>query len=228
MNTKNGFYLPLVVLSLRSNPSPSVFARPFRLGGRRSNLGCSIGDFNHNRTEPENNISPGLVRGLKQLPKVAAMGMVLFALALIVTACGGGGGAQAQTVSPTWITAQVSGSTVSIPASEVEKNTIVHFRIPASTGGSLTFMAYTLDGKMQVRANVCPPCRSTSFSLSGDTLVCNTCATVFNAKNGEGISGNCVNYPKAAVAYETNNGNIMMNADALVTAYQNTLEAGLP
>ena len=227
MNTKNGFYLPLVVLSLRSNPSPSVFARPFRLGGRRSNLGCSIGDFNHNRTEPENNISPGLVRGLKQLPKVAAMGMVLFALALIVTACGQTQG-QAPMVRPTWIEPQVSGTTVSILASEVEKNTIVHFRIPAATGGSLTFMAYTLDGKMQVRANVCPPCRSTSFSLSGDTLVCNTCATVFNAKNGEGISGNCVNYPKAAVAYENSNGNLNMNADALVTAYQNTLQPGLP
>ena len=164
-------------------------------------------------------------RSFRQLPKVAAMGMVLFTLALIVTACGGG---QAPMVRPTWIEPQVSGKTVSILASEVEKNTMTHFIIPASTGGSLTFMAYNLDGKIQVRADVCPPCRSTSFSLSGDILVCNTCSTTFEAKTGEGISGNCVNYPKAAIAYENNNGNIVMNADALVTAYQNTIEAGQP
>ena len=166
----------------------------------------------------------GFSKGLKQLPKVAAMSMILGALALIITACS----SQAPMVKPSWIEPQVSGKTVSILASEVEKDTIVHFRIPAATGGSLTFMAYTLDGKIQARADVCPPCRSTSFSLSGDTLVCNTCATVFNAKTGEGISGACVNYPKAAIAYETNNGSIVMNADALVTAYQNTLQAGLP
>ncbi len=155
--------------------------------------------------------------------KVAAMGMILGALALVVTACGG-----SQMVKPTWITPQVSGKTVSILTSEVEKNTMTHFRIPAATGGSLTFMAYKLDGKIQARADVCPPCRSTSFSLSGDTLVCNTCSTVFDAKTGDGISGACVNYPKAAIAYENSNGNIVMNADTLVTAYQNTLEAGLP
>ena len=170
----------------------------------------------------------GFARGLR-VPSIAAVGMILGALALIVTACGGSGGsAQAQTFKPTWITPQVSGTTVSIVANEVEKNTMTHFRIPASTGGSLTFMAYKLDGKIQVRADVCPPCRSTSFSLSGDTLVCNTCSTVFNAKDGAGISGACVNYPKAAIVYETNNGNIVMNADALVTAYQNTIAAGLP
>lgn len=159
-----------------------------------------------------------------QLPKVAAMSILLSALALIITACSG----QAPMVRPTWIEPQVSGKTVSIPVSEVEKNTMTHFRIPAATGGSLTFMAYMLDGKIQVRANVCPPCRSTSFSLSGDTLVCDRCSTVFNAVNGDGISGACVDYPKAAVAYEINNGNIVMNADALVTAYQNTIEAGQP
>ncbi|MDO8716306.1 MAG: Fe-S-containing protein [Dehalococcoidales bacterium] len=168
---------------------------------------------------------PRFVKGLR-VPKAAAVGMILGALALIVAACGGGG--EAQTIRPTWIEPQVSGTTVSIPASEVEKNTIVHFRIPAATGGSLTFMAYKLDGNLQVRADVCPPCRSTSFSLSGDILVCDTCSTKFKATTGEGVSGACVNYPKAAIAYETNNGNIVMNADALVTAYQNTIAAGLP
>ena len=165
-------------------------------------------------------------QGLKQLLKVAAMGMILGTLALIVTACSNG--SQAQTISPTWITPQVSGTTVSILSSEVEKNTMTHFRIPAATGGSLTFMAYKLDGKIQVRADVCPPCRSTSFSLSGDILVCDTCSTKFKATTGEGISGACVNYPKAAIAYENSNGNLNMNADAMVTAYQNTIAAGLP
>ena len=170
-------------------------------------------------------------KGFKQLPKVAAMGMLLVALALIVTAsCAffSGSGGQAPLIRPTWIEPQVSGKTVSIPVSEVEKNTMTHFRIPAATGGSLTFMAYTLDGKIQVRADVCPPCRSTSFSLSGEVLICDTCSTKFNAVNGDGISGACVNYPKAAIAYENANGNIVMNGDAMVTAYQNTIAPGQP
>ncbi|MFH1651537.1 MAG: Fe-S-containing protein, partial [Chloroflexota bacterium] len=95
-------------------------------------------------------------------------------------------------------------------------------------GGRLSFMAYEQDGSLIVRANVCPPCRSVGFSLAGDTLVCDSCGTTFKAKTGDGISGACVAYPKAAAAYDINNGQAVLKSADLLTAYQNTTAPGLP
>ena len=137
------------------------------------------------------------------------------------------GQGQQNPLKATWITPQVAGDIVSIPLSEVESKGIIHFKV-ASGGKTTTYMAYNLDGTLYVRANVCPPCRSIGFSLYKGTLVCDTCRTRFDAKTGEGISGACVAFPKAAAAYKTSDGNISMNTADLLTAYQNTIEQGLP
>ncbi len=139
---------------------------------------------------------------------------------------GSGGGNQSnEPIKATWIEPQVAGDTVSIPVSEVVENGNVHFNLKTQ-GQDMNFMAYVLDGETFVRANVCPPCRSIGFSLEGAILVCNTCATTFNAWTGEGIGGACVNYPKALVSYEAQGGNIVMSAANLITAYQDTMEPG--
>lgn len=90
------------------------------------------------------------------------------------------------------------------------------------------FMAYVLDNVVYVRASVCPPCRGKTYSLDGSKLVCDVCATTFNASTGIGIAGACVNYPKASVSYTVSDGNIVMKVSDLALAYQNTLKAGLP
>jgi len=128
-------------------------------------------------------------------------------------------------IQATWIEPQVAGDTVSIPVSEVEKNWNVHFNLKTQ-GEDMNFMAYVLDGETFVRANVCPPCRSIGFSLEEAVLICDTCATTFKAQTGEGIGGACVDYPKASVPYETQDGNIVMNSANLITAYQDTIEPG--
>ena len=136
---------------------------------------------------------------------------------------------QQKPVKATWVTPQVTGDLVSVPLSEVEKNTIIHFKVAGASGGkTTTYMAYNFDGALNVRANVCPPCRSIGFSLYKGTLVCDTCRTRFDAKTGEGISGACVSYPKAAVAYEITDGTVTMSVNDLLVAYQNTISPGLP
>lgn len=140
----------------------------------------------------------------------------------------GGSGGSNQSNGPikaTWIEPQVAGDTVSIPVSEVEKDRNVHFNLKTQ-GEDMNFLAYVLDGETFVRANVCPPCRSTGFSLEKAALICDTCATTFNAQTGEGIGGACVDYPKASVSYEIQDGNIVMNIANLVSAYQDTVEPG--
>jgi nitrite reductase/ring-hydroxylating ferredoxin subunit len=163
------------------------------------------------------------------MKKIIVMGILLLGAALILAGCGGqAGGADSVSTKPikaTWITPQVAGATVSIPFSDVENDGIVHFNVAASTGKT-AFMAYNIDGQLNVRANVCPPCRSIGFSLVGDTLVCNTCGTVFKAGTGAGVSGACVGYPKASVAYTISDGQISMQAGDLQAAYQDTITPG--
>jgi len=76
-------------------------------------------------------------------------------------------------------------------------------------------MAYKYNNQTYVRADICPPCGSQSFTLKNGTLVCDTCGTVFNAATGAGISGACVKYAKQSVAFQTQNGNILMNGTDL-------------
>jgi nitrite reductase/ring-hydroxylating ferredoxin subunit len=156
------------------------------------------------------------------------IGALLLSLALIIVACAGPASTTPTPSGPikaTLIEPQITGDIVSIPVSEVENNRNVRFNL--KTGGSdMTFMAYVVDGEVYVRANVCPPCRSTGFSLDEAVLICDMCATTFRAQTGEGISGACVDYPKASVPYEIGDGNIVMNSTDLITAYQDTIEPG--
>jgi nitrite reductase/ring-hydroxylating ferredoxin subunit len=130
-------------------------------------------------------------------------------------------------IKAAWIEPQVAGDSVSIPVGAVENNRNVHFKVEMPSG-DMQFMAYILDAQTYVRASVCPPCRGIGYSLAGDVLVCDTCATTFKARTGEGIRGACVDYPKAAVPYEITDGSIVMTKTDLRVAYQDTLETGLP
>jgi nitrite reductase/ring-hydroxylating ferredoxin subunit len=148
--------------------------------------------------------------------------LVLLALVSSIVACSDNGTQSNQLIKATWIEPQVVGDTISVPVSEVESDTITHFKFRAQDE-DMTFMAYDLSGEIYVRANICPPCHSIGFSLQQSTLVCDTCGTVFAAKTGAGIKGACVAYPKAEVAYNLDNGNIVMRSIELVAAYQNTV-----
>lgn len=130
-------------------------------------------------------------------------------------------------ISPTWIAASVNGDTASISRNAVDSAGMAHFKVPSGMGQqALTFMAYRINGELQVRADVCVPCRSTSFSLDGDKLICNTCGTVFKANSGGGISGPCRNYPKASAAYQVSGDSIVIRMSDLQTSYDDTLIPG--
>ena len=162
------------------------------------------------------------------LKKKYLLGLIVLALPLLMAACSTGNAtASSQKIKAAWITPQVVGEIVSIPVNTIQDKTHIHFKV-ASPTGDIAFMAYTLNGEITVRSNICPPCRSIGFSLSGDTLVCDTCGTVFNAVTGDGISGACIAYSKAEVAYTTDQGNITLAMSDLVDAYQKTKVAGWP
>ncbi len=151
-------------------------------------------------------------------------GIVLVAAISAIIGCSG---ANSAPIKATWINAQIADTVVSIPVSEIRSSKMTHFTIGTSTG-DMAFMAYELGEKTYVRPSVCPPCRSVSFSLKGSTLVCDTCATSFDAITGKGTKGACINFPKSQISYEMNSDFVVMDKEELVKAYQDTLRPGLP
>lgn len=158
------------------------------------------------------------------MSRVTVAGIVMLTVILSMVGCN----SNSEPIKATWVTATVAFDTASIPVSAVNNNKMIHFLLERTPSGDIAFMAYELDGKIYVRSNLCPPCQSIGFSLKGDTLVCDTCATTFKAKTGDGIKGACVAFPKASVPYEIRDGTIIIKRSDLITAYQNTLKPGWP
>ena len=159
--------------------------------------------------------------------KRTTLGILLLVAAslLAISACSSGASASSAkgvTVKQTPIKAQLNGEIVSILASEVDKYINSRFMVKTATD-TISFMAYRYDDQLYVRADICPPCGSESFTLTNDTLVCDACGTVFNAKTGVGIRGACVKFAKQSVAYEVTDGNIVMKGTDLESAFQNTV-----
>jgi nitrite reductase/ring-hydroxylating ferredoxin subunit len=134
-------------------------------------------------------------------------------------------------IGATWIEEgliEIEGDSMSIPVSEIDSKTMLHFGIVDGQSNRMNFMVYGLNGETYARANLCPPCKSVGFSLLGDILVCDRCGTRFDAITGDGISGACRDYPKAAVAHTISDGRLAMQYGDLLTAYANTGKPGWP
>lgn len=167
--------------------------------------------------------------------RVIVLCMIVLILTISLIACGGSTEPASLDANPqppgsieaVWIEPQVDSNTVSIPVSDVDDNWNIHFGL-ATSAGNFNYMAYKLNNATYVRANVCPPCRSIGYSLDDANLVCDRCATSFRAETGDGISGACVDFPKAEVPYQIKDDYIVMKGSDLIAAYQNTLEPGWP
>lgn len=151
------------------------------------------------------------------------------AAVIVLAGCSSGNKIQLGTYPKIEITPTITNDSVSIPVSVINTKHNVHFEVNTPKGGT-SFVAYTFNGAVQVRASYCVPCRGTSFTLSGDKIICDNCGTVFSAKDGIGLSGSlgCQSYPKAAVSFTTTGDNIVMQMANLQTAFENTLKSGLP
>lgn len=153
----------------------------------------------------------------KNIYKTIALLLAGVILSIGLASCSSGG-----SVRQVPIDVQVTGDTVKIPVNEVNKNINTRFSLPVE-GGTMTFMAYKYDGLVSVRADICPPCRSKSFTLTKGTLVCDACGTVFSAATGKGIKGSCVAFPKESAPYQVNGDSIVVSKAALIKAYNDTL-----
>ncbi len=171
-------------------------------------------------------LKKGFIRakGMQYISRAIITGIVLLSIILIIAGCS----SNSEPIKAIWITVPEASDTVAIPVSVVNENKMVHFMLGKGPNGDIAFMVYEMNKEIYARSNVCPPCWSVGFSLQNDILVCDSCATTFNAKTGDGIKGSqsCVGFPKESVPYEIKDDTIIMKYGDLITSYQKTLEPG--
>ena len=156
--------------------------------------------------------------------------VIIMASILVLAGCSGGASGQGGPYRPTSIVPTVSNDTVTIPESVITTRNNVEFNVKFDQG-TASYMAYYFKNAVQVRASVCVPCQGKSFTLSGNTLICGNCGTVFDATTGKGVKGvkACQGYPKAAVPFTTSaDGLVTLKKADLLKAYTDTLAPGLP
>ncbi|MBS3977950.1 MAG: DUF2318 domain-containing protein [Syntrophomonadaceae bacterium] len=101
-------------------------------------------------------------------------------------------------VSMTPIKPVVSEGQIKFPLAIVDKYHIVFFELQNDQGFQVPLMAYiTPTGRLFAGSSMCEPCRGRTFSLAGETLVCDTCRTTYTIEGRKFISGAaiCGTYP---------------------------------
>lgn len=71
------------------------------------------------------------------------------------------------------------------------------------------------NGKVVVAVSLCEPCKSESFRIMGDKIICNACDTVWDLETFKGISGGCQDYPPEILAYIQNGDKLEVDQSIL-------------
>lgn len=101
-------------------------------------------------------------------------------------------------VPMTEVEVRIEEAMIKIPLSLLEKYSIISFGVENDQGFVVPLMAYiTPSGRVFAGSSMCGPCRGRTFSLAGETLVCDTCRTTYTIEGHEFISGSaaCSAYP---------------------------------
>ncbi len=136
------------------------------------------------------------------------------------------GAASGATIAMTPIDLTVSGANATFLAADVQKSTLVSMKYPRTTplsgvwqsitGGTIPLISYVApSGNLVVATSFCEPCKSTSFHIEGNTLVCDTCGTRWDLNTLEGVSGGCTAFPPQALTVQNQNGTIVVPTAAL-------------
>jgi hypothetical protein len=105
-------------------------------------------------------------------------------------------------ISMTAVEATIDGDWLTIPLEAVDRNSIVYFEAENDEGFVVPLMAYVgPSGRIFAGSSMCEPCRGRTFSLAGDTLVCDTCRTTYTLEQHEFITGSpvCGKYPPVSM-----------------------------
>jgi uncharacterized protein len=116
---------------------------------------------------------------------------------------------------------------ISIGVDQLKNDWLVGFKFKRTTplpdeyqalvgGNDLPMIAYVApNGRAVVATSFCEPCRSTSFHIEGDHLVCDACFTRWDLNTLEGLGGGCKDYPPEEVVAEVRGDSLFVPTEAL-------------
>ncbi|SCY45552.1 Fe-S-containing protein [Alkaliphilus peptidifermentans] len=122
-------------------------------------------------------------------------------------------------ISMTPVEPIIEDGQIRISLDEVDQNNIISFEIENNQNELVPLMAYiTPSGRIFVGSSMCEPCRGRTFSLAGETLVCDACRTTYNIENHEFISGSvaCGSYPPVNMNPTIEDGIIIIDLDSVL------------
>lgn len=122
-------------------------------------------------------------------------------------------------VSMTEVSPVIEDGEIRIPLDVVDQNNIVKFEIENNEGLAVPLMAYiTPSGRLFAGSSMCEPCRGRTFSLAGETLVCDTCRTTYTIEEHTFIAGAqaCGAYPPVNMNPEIVDGTVIINLDEVL------------
>lgn len=116
-------------------------------------------------------------------------------------------------VSMTVVEPVIEEGEIVLPLAEIDAHDIVYFEVENNIGDLVPIMAYiTPSGRLFAGSSMCEPCQGRTFSLAGETLVCDTCRTTYNIETHEFISGSaiCGQYPPVDFEPALKDGNVVI------------------
>lgn len=114
------------------------------------------------------------------------------------------------------IKVEVTGGKIIVPLSTIKRDRLVYFEYKDKSSRTVPLLAYVgPSGKIITATSVCEPCRSTRFHIEGDTLICNTCGTVWNLETHEGVSGGCTAFPPQIIVNQVKGDKVLIDEDAV-------------
>lgn len=119
-------------------------------------------------------------------------------------------------ISMTTVTPVIEDGSIKLSFDEIDENNIVFFEVENNEKEPVPLMAYiTPTGRLFVGSSLCEPCRGRTFSLAGETLVCDTCRTTYNIEDHQYISGSpvCGKYPPVNMNPEIVDNEVVIKLD---------------
>ena len=117
------------------------------------------------------------------------------------------------------ITPIVENGQIKIPLEVIDSNNIVSFELENNENVLVPLMAYiTPTGRLFAGSSMCEPCRGRTFSLAGETLLCDTCRTTYNIETHSFISGapSCGSYPPVNMKPVVENGTVIIELEEVL------------
>ena len=114
----------------------------------------------------------------------------------------------------------VEDGKIIIPIDVIDEYNIVSFELENNENLLVPLMAYiTPSGRLFVGSSMCEPCRGRTFTLAGETLVCDACRTTYDIEDHEFIAGSrtCGSYPPVNLNPKIEGDRVIIDLENVLT-----------